>query len=163
MSNFIKEVNWKKYYCIDNYFWDHEYWYIEFEEWDTWLSLDIHKRKVLKELPNIKFKEESLHIDKKQYFKQLKENIKLLEEENRNLRKDIDMLNDINNAWTKELMFSNSQKEHYKTLLEEVEVLVNKWINKELIQKVIENWYKRAELDLAIHCDEIFKNNKWLY
>jgi hypothetical protein len=57
-------------------------------------------------------------------------------------------------------MFSNLQKEHYKQLIKEVEVLVKKWIKKELIQEVISNWYKRAELDLAIHCDEIFFNNK---
>lgn len=177
MSNFIKEVNWKKYYCIDNYFWSNIYWYIEFEEWDTWLNLDVSKRKVLREIEK---KEEEI-TTKKWYVKQLKnaynilvESNKIVNKENRNLRKELDTekqenkslaqdykkLNDLDKVWTKELMFSNLQKEHYKSLLEEVEVLVNKWIKKELIQKVISNWYKRAELDLAIHCDEIFFNNK---
>lgn len=54
MSNFITEVNWKKYFAIDDYFWQHQYWYIEFEDGDTWLSLDQTKRIVLKELPRDK-------------------------------------------------------------------------------------------------------------
>ncbi len=128
---------------------------------------------------NYKIKKEV--TTKKWYIKQLKEEIQLLREENESLSKaymSLDIkyktvleknhklykenknLNDLTNAWIWELQFSNLQKEHYKSLIEEVEVLVKKWIKKELIQKVISNWYKRAELDLAIHTDEIFSNDK---
>lgn len=54
MSSFITEHNWKKYYCLDDYFWPHQYWYIKFEDGDTWLSLDPTKREVLRELPKDK-------------------------------------------------------------------------------------------------------------
>jgi hypothetical protein len=51
MSNFVTEVNWKKYFALDDYFWQHQYWYIKFEDGDTWLSLDQTKREVLRSLP----------------------------------------------------------------------------------------------------------------
>lgn len=62
MSSFITEVNWKKYYCLDDYFWTHKYWYIEFEDGDTWLSLDATKREVLKSLPKLEIKVEKDYI-----------------------------------------------------------------------------------------------------
>ena len=169
MSSYILKHNWKKYFAIDNYFWPHQYWYIEKKDSDTWLSLDCDKSKILKSLPICK--DIWVKITKKQYFKQLKENIKLLEEENSNiskaylkleikyndLKKDNKLLNDFNNAWMWEIRFSNLQKEHYKQLLDEVEVLVEKWIKKHIIKQVIDNWKKRADIDISIHCDEIFK------
>ena len=32
MSSFVKEYNNKKYYCIDDYFAPHRYWYIEMND-----------------------------------------------------------------------------------------------------------------------------------
>ena len=57
------------------------------------------------------------------------------------------------NVSIKELQFANLQKEHLQSILDEVEVLVSKWVKKQLIQEVIKNWKLRSLLDLSIHYD----------
>ena len=57
------------------------------------------------------------------------------------------------NSAVGELQFSNIQKDHYKSILDEVEVLLKKWVKYNLIQKVIENWKTRRVLDMSIHFD----------
>lgn len=61
--------------------------------------------------------------------------------------------------WTSimELKFSRLQTEHYKTLLNEVEVLLGEEVKNNLILKVIELWKKRWDLDISIHYDLIDK------
>ncbi len=76
-----------------------------------------------------------------------------LREENKKLKEEI---NSLNNISISELQFSNLQRDHYKSLLNEVEILVKKWIKKELIKQVIDNWKQRAVIDLSIHCNELF-------
>ena len=50
-----------------------------------------------------------------------------------------------------EFKFKNSQNDSITSLLNEVQVLINKWVKKELINKVIENWKERIVLDISIH------------
>lgn len=52
-----------------------------------------------------------------------------------------------------ELKFERLRIEHYKSILEEVEVLLNKWVKNNLISKVIELWKTRDVLDISIHYD----------
>jgi hypothetical protein len=59
----------------------------------------------------------------------------------------------IDEVCLQELKFANLQKQHFESILDEVEVLVSKWIKKELIQEVIKNWKLRWMLDLSIHYD----------
>ncbi len=52
MSNFTKEVWEDKWYCIDDHFWNHRYWYVkmtqeEKESDSAWLSFNIEWREVL--------------------------------------------------------------------------------------------------------------------
>ena len=32
MSCFVKEIEWEKWFCIDDYFWNHNYWYVKMNE-----------------------------------------------------------------------------------------------------------------------------------
>lgn len=60
-----------------------------------------------------------------------------------------------------ELKFSRLQIDHYKSMLDEVEVLNNKWVKHSLINKVIQNWKERAVLDISIHFDDaVWIDNK---
>lgn len=53
-----------------------------------------------------------------------------------------------------ELRFSGIQKQHYMSMLDEVEVLLDKNIKSSLIKKVIENWKERWMIDISIHFNE---------
>jgi ferredoxin-fold anticodon binding domain-containing protein len=52
-----------------------------------------------------------------------------------------------------ELKFTRLQKEHLEKLLDEVEVLVEKWVKPKLIKSVIKNWKQRMMIDTSIHFD----------
>lgn len=56
-----------------------------------------------------------------------------------------------------EIKFWWLQKQHLEWILDEVDVLLEKWCKNTLIQKVIELWKKRAMLDVSIHYDLINK------
>jgi hypothetical protein len=45
------------------------------------------------------------------------------------------------------------QTDYYKSIVEEVEVLLKKWVKDILIKKVIENLKTRRILDTSIHFD----------
>ena len=83
--------------------------------------------------------------DVKTFWIAIDEAIKLLE--------NIDNKHNILITSFNELSFSNIQKNHYLTLLNEVEELLKKWVKNNLIQKVIENWKEKARLDNSIHFD----------
>ena len=65
MSSYIKDTWEKRYYCIDDYFQDNQYGYVEMNEeeakeklWTVWTLLDFNTlewrwwtRKVLKNIP----------------------------------------------------------------------------------------------------------------
>lgn len=53
----------------------------------------------------------------------------------------------------KELRFQRLQTSHYKSILDEVYVLLEKGCKPSLIRKVIENGRQRAVLDQSIHFD----------
>lgn len=57
----------------------------------------------------------------------------------------------------KEYEFQNLQKQHYLTLLDEVEVLLKDKIQHSTIQAVVENWKQRAMIDLTVH----YNYNNW--
>lgn len=46
MSSYIKEINNKRYVCIDDYYWRYNYWYVELLEWENWDNFNIEWRKV---------------------------------------------------------------------------------------------------------------------
>lgn len=50
MSSYIREINNKRYACIDDYYWIHKYWYVELKEWEYWINFDIRWRKVYNDL-----------------------------------------------------------------------------------------------------------------
>lgn len=54
---------------------------------------------------------------------------------------------------SKELRFQILQTEHYKSILDEVDVLLDKGCKPSLIRKVIENWKQRWVLDISLHFD----------
>ena len=72
---------------------------------------------------------------------------------NQALLKKLKNEDEILNSAVGELQFSNIQKDHYKSILDEVDVLLKKWVKYSLIQKVIENWKTRRVLDISIHFD----------
>ena len=53
---------------------------------------------------------------------------------------------------------ANLQKWTYRGIVYEVEILLKKWIDKNLILKVIENWKQRADLDYSI---QYLVNNRY--
>ena len=57
------------------------------------------------------------------------------------------------NVSVKELKFSNLRITHYKSIIEEIEILLSKWCKNNLIIKVIELWKTRDVLDISIHHD----------
>ena len=66
--------------------------------------------------------------------------------------------NDMLNSACWELQFANIQKDFYKSILDEVEILLKKEVKHNLIKKVIENWKEKWVLDEIIHTDLIFKH-----
>ena len=60
-----------------------------------------------------------------------------------------------------EIQFNSLQKQHYLSLLDEVEVLLEKNIKPSLIKKVIDNWKTRWALDVNIHFNELNPDFKW--
>ena len=92
-------------------------------------------------------------------LKQLKNTDEALNKACENLKKtnkEKNFLEDLNIAWVWELQFANLQNEHYKSMIDEVEVLLNKWVKPHLIKQVIKNWKERAVIDLSIHTDLLF-------
>lgn len=73
------------------------------------------------------------------------------------VNKEKNFLEDLNIAWVWELQFANLQIEHYKSILDEVETLLDKWIKPHLVKQVINNWKERAVIDISIHTDLLFK------
>lgn len=57
------------------------------------------------------------------------------------------------NTTINELRFTRLQKDHLESILEEVQVLINKWVRKEQINAVIKNGKERADIDTLIHFD----------
>ncbi len=88
-----------------------------------------------------------------------KQLIKILNKTIKELKKDLELYSQLTTAWVWELQFSNLQKEHYKSILNEVEVLLDKWVKPHLIKQVIKNWKERAVIDLSIHTDLLFNLN----
>ena len=82
---------------------------------------------------------------------------KLLTQQNRikDLKEQIKNDDDYFETAIWEIKFNSLQKQHYLSLLEEVEILLDKNINPNLIKKVIKNWKERAILDESIHYDEL--------
>ena len=48
MSNYIQTIHNKQFMCIDDYFWNHRYWYVEKTKWVDWGSFE--KSKVMNEI-----------------------------------------------------------------------------------------------------------------
>ena len=59
------------------------------------------------------------------------------------------------------MKFNSLQNQHYLSLLEEVEILLDKNIKHNLIKEVIKNWKERATLDVSIHYDELTPDFTW--
>ena len=94
-------------------------------------------------------------INRLQEYKQVIDSMKQTKEVLiRNIENSDEMLNSA--CW--ELQFANLQKDFYKSILDEVEVLLKKEVKHNLIKKVIENWKERWILDKFIHTDLIFKD-----
>ena len=74
------------------------------------------------------------------------------------LIKNTETNNDMLNSACWELQFANIQKDFYKSILDEVEILLKKEVKHNLIKKVIENWKEKWVLDEIIHTDLIFKH-----
>lgn len=72
------------------------------------------------------------------------------------LIKKLEFQENLNITWVWELQFERLQKEHYKSIIDEVEVLLDKWVKPQLIKQVIKNWKERAIIDLSIHTDLLF-------
>lgn len=102
----------------------------------------------------------SMTQTKNALIKKLKNTDEALNKACENLKKtnkEKNFLEDLNIAWVWELQFANLEKEHYKSMIDEVEVLLNKWVKPHLIKQVIKNWKERAVIDLSIHTDLLFK------
>jgi hypothetical protein len=69
------------------------------------------------------------------------------------LIKKLDNEDEMFNSACSELQFANLQKDFYKSILDEVELLTKRNVKNTLIQKVIENSKQRAALDVSIHYD----------
>jgi hypothetical protein len=69
------------------------------------------------------------------------------------LIKKLDNEDEILNSTCSELQFASLQKDFYKSILDEVEILLKKNVKNTLILKVIENSKQRAVLDISIHYD----------
>ena len=52
-----------------------------------------------------------------------------------------------------ELKFANLRIDNYKNIIREIELLINSWVDKKLISKVIENFRQRDVLDISINYD----------
>ena len=86
-------------------------------------------------------------------LKILSEQIQSMIQTNQALAKKLKEEDEILNSACEELRFANLQKAHYRNLLDEVEVLLNKWVKHNLIKAVIENWRARADIDICINYD----------
>ena len=69
------------------------------------------------------------------------------------LKENYDILNKSSIA----LQTANIEKSTYRGIVDEVETLLKKWINNNLILAVIENWKQRVDLDWSI---QYLINNK---
>ena len=126
---------------------------------EFWIAIDGAIEK-LKQIDSYNSLFESMKQTKKALIKKLEKADEALNKACEKLvevTKEKDFLNDLNNAWTWELKFEKLQKEHYKSMIDEVEVLLNKWVKPHLIKQVIKNWKERAVIDLSIHTDLLFK------
>ena len=86
-------------------------------------------------------------------LKQYEQMINSMKQTKEALIKKLDNEDEILNSACSELQFANLQKDFYKSILDEVEVLAKRQVKHNLIQKVIENSKQRAILDISIHYD----------
>jgi len=49
MSSYIKTIGKYRWVCIDDYFWNHHYWYVKLKEWENWNNFKISNKDVLTE------------------------------------------------------------------------------------------------------------------
>ena len=117
----------------------------KFNKWRQWADIKMPEPKEITETINEA-------IDRLQQHEQM---INSMKQTNQALSKQIQNNDEHfkNAIW--EMKFNSLQKQHYLSLLEEVEVLLDKNINPNLIKEVIKNWKERAILDESIHYDEL--------
>lgn len=89
-------------------------------------------------------------IDRLKQYEQMIDSMKQTKEA---LIKKLENEDKILNSACSELQFANLQKDFYKSILDEVEVLLKKNVENNLINKIIENSKIRANLDISIHYD----------
>lgn len=106
------------------------------------------------ELEKIDFKIFSIAIDEVIIkLKEQSELINSINQTNQDLLNKLKEEDEILNSTVWELQFRNMQTDYYKSIVEEVEVLLKKWVKDILIKKVIENLKTRRILDTSIHFD----------
>lgn len=88
-----------------------------------------------------------------QMINSMKWNMDSMQQTKEALLKKLNNEDEILNSACSELQFANLQKDFYKSILDEVEVLAKRQVKHNLIQKVIENSKQRAILDISIHYD----------
>jgi len=49
MSSYITRVGEKNFFCMDDYFWHYQYWYVELSDNETIWNIDLTNKKVLTE------------------------------------------------------------------------------------------------------------------
>ena len=102
-----------------------------FNQWRLWAEIEIPEPKQLTKTIDEAIEKLWYHYEMHQHYKELYEVA----------------------IW--EIKFNSLQKEHYLSLLDEVEALLDKNIKPSLIKKVIENWKTRWMLDISIHYNEL--------
>lgn len=86
-------------------------------------------------------------------LKQYEQMIDSMKQTKEALLRKIENQDEILNSACSELQFANLQKDFFKSILDEVEVLLNKNVNNNLIKAIIENSRIRANLDIIINYD----------
>ncbi len=174
MSCYIKTIWKKKYYCLDDFFWSHQYWYVEMNEEemkskDSWWALFwpwIDKNRVMtsEEFQKVCEAQENKNLTRKRLLKlriQDKAKISTLE---KNLEKEKweafrqwemrEHFESLHEAWVWELHFEKVQWEFLLDLIREIQEY-SEWRD-ELVCAIIENWLNKYNLNKLKHAKEIF-------